>query len=181
MKKILFAVFMIGALLISHNAECRVKGNLYNVLKNKDQVKVFVHDTKDATAARKMDLGELRREMEDALTSRKSINFKIVSQKEDADIIITCDVKEFVWMEEDPIDDVYGLEGVILDAVMTYNYARVQAVFSVIDGASGKVLWTRKLKATLTQAEMDEEKSIPLVNERIIKIFMRKCFSKAHG
>lgn len=181
MKRVLFAVFMIGALLISHNAQCRTKGNLYDALKNKDQVKVFVHDTKDATKAQKMDLGELRREIEDALTSRKSINFKIVSQKEDADILITCDVKEFVWMEEDPIDDVYGLEGIVMDAVMTHNYARVQAVFSVLDGASGKILWSRKLKATLTQAEMDEAKSIPLINERIIEIFMMKCFSKSHG
>lgn len=180
MKKVLSGVVICCMVLISHNGECRPQNNLYKTFSKKDQVKVFIHDAKDASHAQKVDLRELKQEIEDALTSRKSINFKVVPNKEDADILIDCDVKEFVWMKEDPMDGVHGIDAIVLDAVMTHNYARLQAIFTVKDAPSGKVLWIRTIKATLTEKDMDEEKSIPMANERAIKVFMRKCFAKPH-
>ena len=180
MKKTILAICISCMVLIAHNGECRPQDNLYKMFSKKDQVKVFVHDAKDASHAQKVDLGELKREIEDALTSRRSINFEMVSNKEDADILIDCNVKEFVWMKEDPMDDVHGIEAIVLDAVITCNYARLQAIFTVKDGPSGKVLWKRTIKATLTEKDMDEAKSMPMANERVIKVFMRKCFAKPH-
>ncbi len=182
MKRVFFAVFVCCMVLISNIGNCRVRtqDNLYDVLSKEGHVKVFIHDAKDISHAQKVNLRELRQEIEDALTSRKSINFEVVPNKEDADILIDCDVKEFVWMEEDPMDDVHGIEAIVLDAVITYNYARLQAIFTVKDAPSGKVLWKRTIKATLTEKDMNEEQSLPMANERVIKVFMRKCFAKPH-
>ena len=180
MKKVLFAVLMSCMMLISHKGECRPLDNLYDTLSKKDQVRVFVHDAKDISHAQKVNLKAARQGIEDALARRKSINFKIVPNKEDADIIVDCYIKEFVWMEEDPIDDVHGIAPLVMDAVMSANYARVQAEFSVLDGSSGKVLWKRTVKSTLTEKDMNEEKSLPMARERVIKVFMRKCFAKPH-
>jgi len=166
--------------LISNNGECRPLDNLYDTLSKKDQVKVFVHDAKDVSHAKKVNLKAVRQGIEDALSSRKSINFKVVPSKEEADIIVDCYVKEFVWMKEDPIDDVHGVAPLVMDAVMNANYARVQAEFSVLDVPSGKVLWKRTIKATLTEKDMNEEQSLPMARERVIKVFMRKCFAKPH-
>ncbi|MBL7073053.1 MAG: hypothetical protein ISS33_04665 [Candidatus Omnitrophica bacterium] len=180
MKKVLLGVVICCMVLIAHNGECRPQDNLYKMFSKKDQVKVFVHDAQDKSNAQKVDLRELRQEIEDALILRKSINFEVVSNKAEADIVIDCKVKEFVWMEEDPLDNVHGVVDFVADAVMIANYARLQAIFTVKDASSGKVLWKRTIKATLTEKDMDEAKSMPMANERAIKVFIRKCFAKPH-
>jgi hypothetical protein len=114
-----------------------------------------------------------------------------VENRKDADIEISCDILERVWMEDDPIDQIHGLSTIALDAAIRQEYARLRAVFTVTRGQRKMlfkraerilrrrhILWQRELKATIDKKGMTEEQSKPLLAERIAEIFMRECFSK---
>ncbi|MDD4956246.1 MAG: hypothetical protein PHH49_01050 [Candidatus Omnitrophica bacterium] len=158
----------------------RAVGNLYNVLTEKDQVKVYVDDIKDLTATSIADEKNLKRTLENALTTRMTINFKVIEDKASADIVIESSIDEMFWTDKDPVDNIAGIGPIVLDMVTNENYARMTAVFTVWDGPSGKELWSRRIKATVTSKEMGQNDSISMVNDRIVKVFMRDCFSKNH-
>ena len=183
MKKILVAIIVVGVFFIfTNDAECRRrKGNLYNMLSDKKVVKTVVPNIVNSSGNDKADTEGLRKILDNALTTRMTINFKMVSSRKDADIVIACDIIEFFWTNKDPVDNIWGLGAAAHDALTDENYSRMQAVFTVYDAQSGKELWSKKLKATITSKTMTERDSISMVNERLVKIFMRDCFSKTRG
>ena len=161
---IIFVVTMALVLIFPHTGECRRKGNLYNRLSKKDVVKVYILEVTDSSGKATADLKALKEELETALVTRLTLNFKLVPKKEGADIIIGCDVKEFVWADSDPIDMVGGIGPLAWDLVNDDNYGRMQAVFIVMDGSGHKRLWEDKLRTMI----------------RFVKVFMIKCVSKNH-
>jgi len=175
---VIMAVFVLG---IAQNGVCRDKPNLYEELSSKDEVKVYISKILDSAHAGTADEVSLKQKLEEALTARKTINFKIVSSPGEADFKLDCDIKEFVWMEEDPIDDVHGIGPAILDVAIKQNYVRMQIDFAVTDTKTNKEVWQRLLKTTITKPDMDAAASIPLANEGIVKIFIRECFNKPSG
>ncbi|RKY41477.1 MAG: hypothetical protein DRP85_06150 [Candidatus Makaraimicrobium thalassicum] len=184
MKRGLAVVFMVGialALAFPQEGKCREQENLYGMLSGKSAVKTHVSDITDSSGGNEVDVIFLKEALENALATRLTINFELVPGKENADIIIDCDITEFLWTAEDPVDNITGIAGIAMDTLVTENYARIQAVFSVTDAAGGEQLWRRELKATLTSKDMPRQKSISMVSERLVKIFMRECFSKTHG
>jgi len=177
---VIFVVTMALVLIFPHTGECRRKGNLYNRLSKKDAVKVHVLEVTDSSGKATADLKALKEELETALVTRLTLNFGLVPEKEDSDIIIGCDVKEFVWSDSDPIDMVGGIVPLAWDLVNDDNYGRMQAVFIVMDGKNNRRLWKGKLRATITHDTMTESDSVQMLNERLVKVFMMKCFSKNH-
>ncbi|MFH1395598.1 MAG: hypothetical protein ABIH09_05515 [Candidatus Omnitrophota bacterium] len=169
------AVFICGFI---QNAESREESNLYKELCKKEEVKVYIANISDSAHAGKADEISLKQKLEEALAARKSINFNIVSNAEESDITIKADIVEFVWMEEDPIDEIHGVGPAVFDAVKKDNYVRMQILFSVLDSKTNEELWHKKLKTTITKTKMNEQESIPLANEGIVKIFIRECFNK---
>jgi hypothetical protein len=162
-------------------ADCRQNDNLYKVLKSRAEVKVYVSDVKDSCSAPKADVETLKAILQDAFATRISPNFELEFKENDADIVILCDITEFLWTDRDPASDLSGTGSVFFDVIMKENYARMQATFTVLDQKNGNELWSKKLKATITDREMSQPDSIFMLNERIVKIFMRECFSKHHG
>lgn len=179
------AVILVGiavlVLMFPEVGECRRRDNLYHRLSEKDVVKVYVLDVTDSSGKAVADLKALKQELETALVTRMTLNFELVPKKEAADIVISCDVKEFVWTDSDPIDMVGGIGPLAWDLVNDDNYGRMQAVLTVIDGNGHKKLWEDRLRATITHDTMTESDSVHMLNERLIKIFMMKCFSKNYG
>jgi hypothetical protein len=180
-KKFIISALLIGLVFVlAERGECRPKKNLYNLLSGRNVVNTYVTNIINSSGNKKADLRGLKKILEDALVTRMTINFKIVPEKE-ADIVINCDIVEFLWTDKDPVDNLTGIVPITLDAIKKENYARMQAVFTVYDAKKDKQLWQRKLKATITDKIMGEYDSISMINERIVKIFMRDCFSKTHG
>ncbi len=135
----------------------------------------------------KADTAGLRKAVENALETRMTLSFKPVSNIEEADIAVECDINEFFWTDADPVDNIAGLGAIAYDAAIKENYSRMQAVFAVKDlkekftkraKDKGKPLWEENVKATITSKKMGKEESVALMNEKITKIFMRDCFSK---
>ena len=194
MKKVItvFMVFTIIATVMSPAGVCADKKNLYMMLDDVKEVKTYVEDITDSSGQADENIrASFKKKLEDALIARHSINFVIVNDVKDADIAIYGDITERIWLEVDPIDQVQGISSAALDAAIQENYTRMQAVFSVERGEKKKVLkslrrafkrsdvlWERKIQATITKGVMPEEESIPMVEDRLVKVFIRKCFSK---
>lgn len=164
----------------SESGECRMKKNLYTMLSEMKEVKVCVSSVTDSSGNAEADLAGLKKVIEDSLASRMTINFKVVPNQSDADIVIGCDILEFLWTDKDPVDNIYGVGAIVMDAVTTQNYGRIQAIFTVTD-AKGDQIWKKRLKATITSSTMTRDESIYMLNERLVKIFMRDCLSKTHA
>lgn len=184
MKKILFrsvALVMFMMFIVPTTGQCGQKeeGNLYGKLSQMKSVNVYLADIKDSTNGQnKVDLAVLKKTLEDALVTRMTLNFKPVQRKEDADIVITVNVTEYVWMLQDPIDEIGGLETAAWNAANVEHYIRLYAIFSVIDAKTDGVLWTKDIKGTVTDKNMTEQEGIEMVDDRIVKMFIRDCFSK---
>jgi len=85
---------------------------------------------------------------------------------------------EYVWLKEDPIDQVYGIEAAALDAAMIENYARIQVQAALIATKHNRTLWSDRVKATMTKGVMPKESSYELVYPRFIKSIMIEMFKK---
>jgi hypothetical protein len=87
-------------------------------------------------------------------------------------------VEKYYWKSEDPIDMIMGAGAIAMDMIMKDNYAYLEAVFTVRDAADSKELWSKKLKIDLTRRGMSMEESLPLINDKTARFFIRECFSK---
>jgi hypothetical protein len=169
---------MFTALVYVPAGLCRMKPNLYDDLSEKKCVKVYVEEIADLSGNASADTAALRKLLEDELAARMTITFEPVRERDQADISIGCDITEFLWREDDPIDNVAGTVGLLVDVVTKAHYARMQAVFTVTDVKNGTPLWRGKMKATITDKNMGSAESVNMLNERIVKIFFRDCLSK---
>ncbi len=182
MKKLAYIILsvIVSVLILSTDGICRNKPNLYNLYRKKAETKVYVLPIEDLTNGNKSDAECLTRELKDALKRRKSVKFGIVEKEEDSDIIIGCDLMSFHWREDDPIDFIMGTYGIVYDLVTNENYAFQDVMFTVTHTKKNRVLWRERLKIDLTRANMTQEQSIPLINKKTAKIFIRDCFGKNH-
>ncbi|MFH0731500.1 MAG: hypothetical protein V2A72_01085 [Candidatus Omnitrophota bacterium] len=181
MKKAYNIIIISAALLsvaLTSPGYCASKRNLYNKFCGQKQVNVFVQDFVNATGENKVDVKDLQQKLKDALDARKSINFTVVNSKEEADIVITCDVTKFQWLENDPVDMVYGVGPIAYDLLTDDNYAQLDTKFSVTDAKKNRLLWKDDVTVYITRKDMDEQASAPIVNEKCVKTFIRECFGK---
>lgn len=182
---------LVFSMIFPQEASCRERENLYYILKDSKEIRTYIAGVTDSSGKCVDMIAPIRKHLEDALVTRMTLNFVLVQDKDDADITISCDIIERVWMENDPIDQIHGLSTIALDAAIQQEYARLRAVFTVTRGP-GKmlfkraerilrrrnILWQNEIKATIDKKGMTEEQSKPLLEERIAEVFMRECFSK---
>ncbi|MFH1867492.1 MAG: hypothetical protein ABH843_00850 [Candidatus Omnitrophota bacterium] len=183
MGRIINSIFisMIAVLLIADAGFCLKDGNLYNTFRKKNVVKVFLPDITNLSDSKDVNIDDLKEKLKDILDNRESINFEVTENNEEADIIIDCDVTKYHWKADDPIDMIVGTAAIAYDALTSENYAYMEAMLTVSDVKTKKQLWEKRLKIDLTRKNMSMEESLPLINERAVKIFMRDCFSKGRS
>lgn len=175
----LFLVFLFIVLqLYSGEVYARRKGTIIDFFNSKDVIKAYVSDIVNSSGDSKIDVKELKKSIEKALASRLSHTFKIVSKKAEADIIISAEIIEYLWTENDPVDTMIGFPAMVYDAAKKKNYARMKAIFIIVDAEDGTQIWRERLKSTITSSAMTEEESYDLSNERIAKVFIRRLFKR---
>ena len=175
---IVTVAFMFVTMMFVAEGLCRLKPNLYDDLSEREVVKVYVEKIKDSSGAAGADTAALWKLLEDELVARMTITFEAVSERAEADISVGCDITEFLWTAEDPIDNLAGTVGLVLDTLTKSHYARMQAIFTVTDVKKNKLMWKKKLKATITDNSMGPAESVYMLNERMVKMFFRDCLSK---
>ncbi|MBF0215507.1 MAG: hypothetical protein HQL30_00785 [Candidatus Omnitrophica bacterium] len=178
---ILVAGAILSTAALPSDSMAREMASLYERFSAMKEVKVFVSDITDSTQNKKTDLAALKKELENAFVTRRSLKFRVVNAREEADIAIGMNVTEFYWTSDDPIDMVMGVGGVVMDAMKKENYGRIQTIISVTDVKKNREIWNSQEKATITDKQMTEQDSVKLLNERIVKIFIRDCFSKSRS
>ena len=152
--------------------------NLYENLSRRSEVKVFVSAPVDSTGKEIAHTDDLKAELEKSLTARKSIRFKVVPTREEADLAIDTIILELIWSENDPVDMLMGLGMTAVDALSNENYVRMQAHFVVTDISRREIVWQDKLLSTVTKSPMSEKEAAYLINPDMAKTFIRQAFSK---
>ncbi len=163
--------------LAAVNAEARQEKNLYDKLSHQASVKARVALFEDATADKKTDAGDLKSNIEKALSERKSIKFEIVNDNAAADITIEGKITELVWSDQDPVDMIAGLGAVAMDAAMVEHYCSLTADVSVTDSKTGHALWKDTVRATVTTNDMTKENFGSFIYKDFAKVFIKEAFS----
>ena len=167
------------------------KKNLYQMLSKAPEVKVYLEPITDSSAGQADGMVEaLGNALRKAATNRLSINFVEVTDPQDADLVVTCDIQERIWMEVDPIDEVYGIGGIAKDIALQENYARMEAYFTIRRGPNKQLfkrirglkrfrtMWGDEVKATITQGDMPEEQSKKMIINKLAYNFIKEAFGK---
>jgi len=180
MVKIIRAIFVVSIFVsvacdVSYAAD---NVNIMEYFENQYITRIFVNDIKNSTGNEEVDLILLKESVENAFLERVSQDFEVAVTSETADVTIDMNITEYLWTEDDPVDNLLGIGGVAIDAAKQENYARMIAEFKFTDVKSGEVLWEDTLKATITDDEMSEGDSYGMINDRIVKVLTRNLFSR---
>lgn len=167
------------------------KKNLYDMLSDAKEVKVYLEPVTDATDGHAEGMTKaLHDALREEAKNRISINFAVVKDPHDADLVISCRVQERIWMEVDPVDEVYGIGAVAKDIAIKENYGRIEAYFTVSRGPNKQLfkrikglkrfrkMWSDEVKATITKADMPEEMSKKILVKELAHNFIVKAFGK---
>lgn len=152
-------------------------GDFQKFLKANPTVRVFV-ELKNSSVDDKVNLPVMKKLIEEAFLARKAHRYVIADAPSGADLIFRGDVVEYVWMENDPVDQVWGVSSAAMDAAMSENYARMQVRTSLVEAKHNRELWGEKVQATMTKASMPKEASYELVYPRYVKAVLIELFKK---
>ena len=191
MKRLLSYLSVLFVMVLAFPREGVCRESLYETLSDAKEVNVYVepivNSSDDQLTEEVLKIG--RRTIEDTLKTRQTINFKVVQDPEDADIMIKCDIFESVWMDTDPIDTP-SLYGAIADAAIDKDYARIRARVSVVKGprkmvfkrlGRNPVLMEKDIMATHEQFKMTREECTPIIAQDLADNIMKQFFSKKAG
>lgn len=176
-KKFVAAVILVSAIFFVTNTVAWASAELQSFLKDNHTMKICV-ELKNSSGDDKVDMVLLKKMMEDAFVARKSYNFTVVQTAQEANIVFRGDIKEYIWTKDDPVDEVYGIGSAAMDAAFIENYARIQIQSELINAKNNSVLWSDKVKATMTKKDMPIEASYALVYPKLIKSEMIEIFRK---
>ncbi len=169
---LIFVIFLGMSLLAADPADA-LRKTPAEYFKYKDVIKVYIDGIINSSGDSKIDVKDLKGNIEKAFLSRTKYNFDIVKDKRGADIIVTVDVEGFFWTDHDPID-IPSLYGAVADAVIQENYARMDALITVNETKRNRRLWQQKVIATITSSTMTEKESYDMISARIADMFMKE-------
>ncbi|MDD5634903.1 MAG: hypothetical protein PHW46_06475 [Candidatus Omnitrophica bacterium] len=173
--KIFIGAILFCAMIVSAftQAEAQRYKNLYNVFCYNKEVKVYIDEIKNSSGVKSVNTQKIKEVLENDLLTRMTLNFKLAA-KEEADIIINCDVLEYRTESGDPEGGPFGI-------VPKERLTQIHAIFSVTDAKKGKLLWSDRIKALLSGEGASEAEREAMLYERLAKIFLRECFSEAQS
>ncbi len=177
MKKLIF-VFLIVAGLIHMPSLCFAQPpSLYSRFDGKT-LKTYLADPIDQSKGHEMEPSVLKSSIQKALEGRKSVRFTIVETPEEADIRIDTTIQGFFWTNSDPIDVLIGAAAIAIDTAVVEDYASLQALVTITDMKTSRVLWQDQMNASVTKKPMSQVESLPLVSDDFAKGFVIKSFGK---
>lgn len=178
-KSIIFILGVILNIVLSDPlfARTKIKRDTLYPLTEKGPVKVYLNEfTSKTDYANPQRLKEI---MNEFLKSKQQPRFVITNTCNKADIMINCRILTQRYLEKDPVDQVIGgSTGLIIDLIIPQNYTDCWVVFDVYRTTDHKRLWHKKFKVSVTQSNMAEEESLPILYKEVAKRFVEYSFSK---
>lgn len=173
LKKALFLALILLSAADAHAASLRDTFG-----RRASAVAVAVTEPVNNSEDKELQASDLKKALEEKLAARREPKFSVVADPAAAEITVSADIKESIFLEHDPVDKLIGIGGTAWDAATVEHYARLVAVYTVTDVKSGRVLWTDKLMGTVTDKTMTKEESRPKIVARAAEIFIREAFGK---
>ena len=149
--------------------------SLYQELTHTKDVSVFVEPPTDPSQT-KLDTESFRKQIERALHERKSIHFVPAASGADSRLVVQAEIKGFTFSETDPVDMLVGAAAIALDAAKVEHFASIEADFTVRE--AGRVRWSDRVRATITDEKMTEPESRTRILERAAHVFVTQAFRK---
>lgn len=177
MVKKIAIVSAVAILLFSAAMVLAIPAEFKSFLEGRSNIKICV-ELKNSSKDDKVDMDRLKKLIEEAFASRKSHSFVVVSSPAEADLIMRGDITEYVWLDTDPVDQVWGVGPAAMDAATSDNYARIQAQVEMVDVKHNRVIWSEKVQANVTKHIMPKDASYELVYQRFIRSLMVELFRK---
>ena len=180
MKRILY-VFLMLAFCVSlfHSGDAHAVGrSILDFFEKKGITKAYISNVKNSSGDSNVNIEEIKKNIEKALTGRRSHAFEIVTSQASADIIVEVDVVEYYWTEKDPVEAIFPPAAAAIDAAKEENYARLAANIIVNNAKNGKKLWKDKIRSAITDDTMTKEESYGLTAERLGKDFVSRVCRK---
>lgn len=155
--------------------------NLYNFAMSSKKVNIHIGEFRGSDKAKDISVEDMIEALKLRLKNRKAINFNIVEKIDDADLSISGKIFKFIYLKKDPIDIYFPPVGLVVDALTDKSYARLEYEIRVLNTKKKKEVWKRYFKATVTEFDMREEDSIPLIIDRAAYVFIKECFGRPKG
>ncbi len=174
---ILIAVVSLSFLSIHSIVTAGKAVNLYKFALGKNETTVYLGEFSDPPGKSKVSANDIKRSVMERLQQKKEMKFNIANKAEHADLVISGRVIDFIYRQSDPIDIILPI-GLVMDILTNKNYAHLRFEMTVYDTNRKKTVWKRRLKATATEFNMPEEKSIPLITDRAARVFIDRCFGR---
>lgn len=179
MKKTISLLCLILGLsfVLPVSGDARSDRALYEIYGKRESVNIHVAQPTDATG-QKLDLGILKEAFERALKDRVSINFNVSQNASDADLTVQCEILEYTWSDEDPLDMLMGAGGAAYDAAVIEHYSKIRANVTLYEKSKTGPAWSGRLKASVTDGEMKQEDGFMRASEKMAKVFLKEAFGK---
>ena len=178
MVKKVVVLAILASLALSQPFCMAKEGDLNYLIQDRKTVKVFLKDFVNESGQPQILPEDFKKEVEKTFENRKSGSFKIVTKAEDSTVQIACIIKKYQYLEKDPVTFSPSAPGLLLDAATSENYVTMDAEFDVIKTKTGKSIWKGNV-TTFIKHTMAPEQSIPMIYEKLARVFIWKSFGKA--
>ena len=176
MKKTIRMAAAVVALCFALTASYGYCSELTDMTLSKRPIKVYLGEFTNASGQDQISADMFKKEVERALTERRSVSFAIVKSAPESDVQVSATIKSYQYLEADPVKPSLGMI-MILDAVTIENYADLSAEFTVVNTATGGVAMKAEL-AGYAKRMMTPAESVPLVYDKLAKKFVADTFGK---
>ena len=160
MKRMVFALVSMFLVVNAYAAD----NNLYERFEDYNEIKIYIHEVRNEAANPVVDEKLFASGFKEAFHSRKTLRFKVVDNKSEADVVIKAGIREYVFTEEAfplAISPLF----VAADLINPKSSARLVVDYEIVDAKTGKVLtvfknfttYSRRLRAKITEGEYYKE------------------------
>lgn len=156
--------------------------DLEHVSKGSGPVKVYIDKVTNESGKPEVEPDVFRQSLEKNFENRRSSNFDVVKTAAESDIQISAAIKYFQYLARGPLKPIpiMGLSAVDAAATATSNYVEIGVEYAVISTRTGETLWQSGVRDYLKRV-MTPAESLPLIYDKISRIFLWKCFGKSRG
>lgn len=151
--------------------------DLSYLAKDNKPVRAFLGDFINESGKNQIAPIAFKESLKISLLRRKAVTFKIVNTPSESDVQISAVIKKYLYSKTDPVTTFASPGGFLLDAATTENYVEMSALFTITDTKTGKVIW-RDTVSTFIKHMMTPEDSIPMIYEKLSRVFLWKSFGK---
>ncbi len=155
----------------------------HDVVKSRDTINIFVEDIANGSEDKIVDPQKVTLIVKDLFAKRTHPKFILVNSKDEADIVFSGVISEYIWLEEAPLTNVFSAGGIVMDEVTRRdkNWARIELDYRIIAVKTGRELVDYETQVTLKQKNIPKDKSYDMIYERLPKVLARDVFRRNKG